>query len=525
MEIIEEKGRTPAWLLIVLSGILLTVSFPPFNLYGFIWVALVPYFFAMEGEYSLKKGFVSGFFLGFVHIATTMYWVSVSIYTYGSIPAAGTAALTIGLILILSLYWGLFGFFLAILNTLEAIWMIPFFVVFIEFLKGILFTGFPWNLMGAALPPHLVISQIADIIGVYGLSFIICFVNLFIFRFTGRYLKKEAPGILREGIIVFLVLVSAYGYGLVRIAEIQQRVKAWKKIRVCVIQPDIDQALKWTQPWVKKGLKRYLQMSDKASKGFHPDLMVWPESAVTFYLNEEPGLTKEIRRSAAQNRFDLILGATAYEKRGKKTIFHNCAFIFSKAGELIDKYDKIHLVPFGEYIPLRKWLPFAKNIVGTEEDFTPGRRFEPLRSSSGPVGTTICFEGIFPSLARKLVRKGAILLVNLTNDAWFGRSSGPYQHLRMSAYRTVENRIYLVRATGTGISAIIDPLGHVLAEIPLQTEGFIRGIVRKREGPETFYTRNGDVFLVFCVVFSVVALIGMGLKKKIKRGGGNKGES
>lgn len=507
------KNRLPAWFLLVLSGILLTVSFPPFNLYGFVWIALVPFFVAMAGERSPRKGFLYGFFLGFIHVSTTMYWVSVSIYTYGSIPAFGTAVLTLGLILILSLYWGLFGLILAILNGYETVWLIPFFTVFIEFLKGVLFTGFPWNLLGTALPPYLAISQIADITGVYGLSFLICFVNFFVFRFLVRYFKGEIALILREGVIVFLVLALVYGYGLIRVAGIQQRIKRWKKLRVCVVQPDINQALKWTQPWVKKGLDKYLRMSETALKGFQPDLIVWPESSVTFYFNEEPGLTEKIQALTRQNHFDLVLGATAYKKGEEKTIYHNCAFVISKAGKLLDEYDKVHLVPFGEYIPLRGWLPFAKNIVGTEEDFTPGRQLNPLKTSCGLVGATICFEGIFPALSRELVRRGAILLVNLTNDAWFGKSSGPYQHLRMSTYRAVENRVYFVRATGTGVSAVINPLGHIVATIPLQTAGTIRGVVRKREGPETFYTRHGDIFLFFCVIFSVFILIGMGIKK------------
>ena len=507
------KNHIPSWLLLVLSGILMTVSFPPFNLYGVVWIALVPFFAMMKDERNLWKGFLSGFFLGFIHVLTTMYWVSVSIYTYGSIPALGTAALTLGLILILSLYWGGFGLILTILNGRGSIWLMPFFLIFIEFFKRILFTGFPWNLLGTALPPYLTISQIVDITGIYGLSFLICFVNLFIFRSFIRYFKGEFFPLFREGLTVLLVLASVYGYGLMRTAGMQKRIKKWKELQVCLIQPDINQALKWTQPWIKKGLEKYLRMSETALKGFHPDLMVWPESAVTFYFNEEPGLTEEIRVLTRQNRFDLILGATSYTREEEKMIYHNCAFVMSKTGKLLDEYDKVHLVPFGEYIPLRKWLPFAKNIVGTEEDFTPGTQLNPLKTSCGLVGATICFEGIFPSLSRKLVQRGAILLTNLTNDAWFGKSSGPYQHLRISAYRAVENRIYFIRATGTGISAIIDPLGHTIAAIPLQTEGIIRGIVRKREGPETLYTRYGNIFLYFCVIFSGLILTGMGIKE------------
>ncbi len=494
----------PTGFMIVVSGGLLTLSFPPFLYYFFVWVALVPLFFALERETGFKNGFVIGFLFGVVHVATTMYWIYVSVHRYGGLPVWGSGALTLSLIFYLSIYWGLAGLSFSFLKNVKRLWLFPFVMVLIEYVKGIPLIRFPWGGVEMALPPTLPISQIVDVFGVYGLGFMITLVNFLIFQAIRDLQEKRTLLVFREVFLLVLIFVGCQAYGTLRIKQVAREMQGWKKLRVCVVQPDINQSDKWKPAWRAKGLERYLKMSRRAAMGFHPNLVVWPEASVTFYLNEEPKLTDKIRELTKEGKFSLIFGATSYMLGVGKTVYHNSAFLMSPEGKIVDRYDKTRLVPFGEYVPLRNLFPFIKNIVGAEEDFSPGKTLRPLASRVGLVGATICFEGIFPEISRELVRKGAVLLVNLTNDGWFGRSAGPYQHLRLSAYRAVEERTYLVRSTGTGISAIVSPLGRVLVRIPLQAEGFMRAVVRLRSGALTIYARYGDIFVVFCLVLSLI---------------------
>lgn len=503
--------------MIGLSGGMLTLSFPPIGLYGLVWFSLVPFFLLLHGETSYRRGFFFGFAVGFIHVSTTMYWISVSVYRYGGIPLLGSAALTLSLIFYLSLYWGLMGLTFVSLRSVRVLWLFPFAAVVIEYVRGYPLIHLPWGGIEMALPPNLSISQIADLTGIYGLGFLIYLVNFTVYRLWYDIWEKRISSMLGESIFVILILSAAWMYGVMRIPEIRKEVSQWRKFKVCLVQPDIDQSVKWKASWEAKGLNRYIEMSRSAAEGFRPELVVWPEAAVTFYINERPELFHRVLKMVLSYHFMMIFGATSYEMEKDKTVFHNSAYLVSKAGDITDRYDKVRLVPFGEYVPLRRWFPFVRNIVGTEEDFTPGKVLRPLKSEKGLIGTTICFEGIFPRISRELVRKGAALLVNLTNDAWFGRTSGPYQHLRLSAYRAVEDRIYLVRSTGTGISAIVDPMGEILARIPLGVEGFIRAVVRMRRGSQTFYAMYGDVFVVFCTVF-VIVFIGIASVRRKRKG-------
>ena len=502
------KNSWSQWILIALSGGLLTLSFPPIGLYGLIWFALVPFFLFLHRTASAREGFLAGFLLGLVHVSTTMYWISISVYRYGGLPLWGAAALTLLFILYLSLYWGLIGLAFIGAKRIGSPVLFPFAAALVEYIRGLPLIRFPWGGVEMALPPHLAVSQVVDITGIYGLGFLIYLTNYALYRIAVSPKGKRALPALFQGALVLCLLASAWEYGHVRIHHISKEIASWKGIEVSLIQPDIDQSVKWKKSWQVRGLDRYLHLTGEAHRAFHPALVIWPEAALTFYINLRPGLFKHVTDLVRDNHFTLIFGATSYTLKGEKPIFHNSAYLVSPQGKILGRYDKIRLVPFGEYVPFRRWIPFAKNIVGTEEDFTPGKILQPLPSDIGPIGVTICFEGIFPDLSRTLVRKGARLLVNLTNDAWFGRSSGPYQHLRLSAYRAVENRCYLVRSTGTGISAIVDPTGRILGRLPLQIEGILHGIVRLKSGGKTVYTRFGNLFLLCCAVLILAVAVG-----------------
>jgi apolipoprotein N-acyltransferase len=207
-----------------------------------------------------------------------------------------------------------------------------------------------------------------------------------------------------------------------------------------------------------------------------------------------------------------LFGSPAYEDVDGVRKLYNSAFLLSAEGKLLGRSDKVHLVPFGEYVPLAKALPFVRKLVEGVGDFSPGERLEALDTGRGKIGVLVCFEGIFPELSRRYARAGAQVLVNITNDAWYGRSSAPYQHLSMASFRAVENRLPLIRAANTGITAIIDCNGHITGETPLFKEAFV--VDRVTLGTSgTFYTRFGDVFAVLCVLASI-ALAGFAVRKR-----------
>jgi apolipoprotein N-acyltransferase len=250
--------------------------------------------------------------------------------------------------------------------------------------------------------------------------------------------------------------------------------------------------VKWDPAFQEETVSRYERLTRSGWR--EPGtLIVWPESALPFYLQAEPLYAARVRALAAELKSPMVVGSPAFERDGETMRFLNSAFLISSKGEVLGRSDKLHLVPFGEYVPLAKLLPFVNKMVAGIGDFSPGKAAVPLETERGKLGVLVCFEGIFPEIARAYVKEGATLLVNITNDAWFGRSSAPYQHLSMVVFRAVENRVPVVRAANTGISSVIDSKGHIQAMSPLFEETSVSAQVRPGEG-KTFYNRYGDLF-------------------------------
>jgi apolipoprotein N-acyltransferase len=296
-----------------------------------------------------------------------------------------------------------------------------------------------------------------------------------------------------------------------------------KNLRVCVIQGNIPQALKWDESAKPFIWKRYLELTEEASRQ-NPDLIIWPESAIPDYLQvEAEDNLKSLFDFVRQIKIPILLGITTVEGNN----YFNSAILISKDGEIISRYDKIHLVPFGEYIPLRKILPFLETIVPIG-DFTAGKDFVvfsyPCLAGRQVVkfSTLICFEDIFPEISRQFVKQGANFLVNITNDAWFGNTSAPYQHLSCSVFRAVENRVNLARAANTGISSIIDSNGKIISMVQdlRGAETFVGGFNAKQlflNRRFSFYTNFGDIFVFGCALFlgyNIAANLGLNGKRK-----------
>jgi len=310
---------------------------------------------------------------------------------------------------------------------------------------------------------------------------------------------------------MFLVLALALGYGFwVLDGRVEER-RSGKALRVAVVQGMIEQEKKWLPEFREETVRIYEELSQKAAVS-SPQVIVWPETAMPFYFQQERKYKPRILALARKTGSYILFGAPSYEATPKGIRLYNSAYLVSPKGEVAGVYHKIHLVPFGEYVPLRPLLSFLDKLVVGIGDFSPGEEYTIFPLPSGGCGVVICYEVIFPQFVRRFFASGAKFLVNITNDAWFGRSAGPYQHFAISIFRAVENRAYVVRAANTGISGVIDPYGRVVEQTKLFKRCQFAATIWM-DGGQSLYTRWGDVWpqamLVWCLV-----MLGAGYKKR-----------
>ena len=273
---------------------------------------------------------------------------------------------------------------------------------------------------------------------------------------------------------------------------------------MAVVQGNIDQALKWNATYQVASVEKYLALSERVLKE-GPDLVVWPETATPFYLFHHPALTEMVTDFVARSGTVFLVGSPSFSSQGNDFEYYNSAYLIDAAGHRAGRYDKVHLVPFGEYVPLQRYLPFVGKMVAQVGDFKSGPPGTTLVWGDRRLGVQICYEIIFPRLSRQMVAGGADILVNMTNDAWFGRTGAPYQHFAMTVLRAVENRRTVVRVANTGISAVIGPQGRVDHRTELfEDAAFTRSVPLMTV--KTFYTRFGDAWADLCLIVSIVSL-------------------
>jgi apolipoprotein N-acyltransferase len=329
-------------------------------------------------------------------------------------------------------------------------------------------------------------------------------------------MEKRSRGFAAAGrpvvlpLLLFLAAVLLFcGYGSRRILYMERMISSAPSIRAGIIQANIDQSRKWDPAFQINTIEKYLALSLSAAKE-RPQLIVWPETAAPFYYLSETRLSGRIQQGVQRTGTDFLIGSPSFVRRTDGIDYFNSAYIIRSDGATTARYDKARLVPFGEYVPLKKWLPFLGKMVENVGDFKTGEKGSTVSWRDRRLGIQICFEIIFADLSRAMVRNGALLLVNITNDAWFGQTAAPHQHFSMAVFRAVENRRCLVRAANTGISGFIDPTGRIIAATPLFKE-----VIMVRPVPvvtdKTFYTRYGDVFAQGCLL----AVLGAGLWKLI----------
>jgi len=517
----EQLFRKRSFLLPPVTGVLLWLSLPGGGgIWPLLFVALVPLFVAI-GKGSVKEAGLSGLLCGLVHFLLLLYWIVIVLGRYGGLHWSVAVLVLLLLSFALSIYLALFSILARNLFTTlpggVAVWLLPTLWVGIDWLRGLLFTGMPWMDLGYGLWEQTYLVQIADLFGHHGLSWMIVFSNSML---AILLIKKQTVATCCFLILSFLLVVDGsliYSQG--RIEEFRNVLsnKNEKIMRVGIVQGNIDQSIKWSALQQKNTVDRYLALSRKLLEGNPPDLLVWPETALPFYPSQN-SFMRPVQAMVAQYDIALLTGAPWYEiidPATRKVKFFNSALLLDPAGKLAGKYYKTHLVPFGEYIPLKRFLPFLAPIVEAVGDFSPGTIERPLVWKNARAGVLICFESVFPELSRKWVVAGANMLVNLTNDAWYGRSSAPHHSLAMTVLRAVETRRSVVRSANTGISAFINPLGEVEFRSELfRPYSFTADVMLCEE--KTFWVLYGYLFAPLCLILGVVsALIATVRRRKL----------
>ena len=490
-------------MLAIFSGLALTASFTPLQLDWIAWFALVPLLKSLKDE-SFSHAFSLGFIAGLTHYLTLLYWIIPTLQNYGYLHFSVSASVLIIFCLYLALYMALFSYLIhRIKNSCFLYVLIPSLWVSLELIRANALTGFPWCLIGHTQFSRLSLIQVADLVGVYGISFLIIFSNALIYRlFFARtsFIKRRLGW---ESLVFTALLLFTLVYGQYRLEEDPDASTAKKTVKVSVIQGNIDQSVKWEPAFQEETIHIYERLT-RSTSSFKPDITVWPETAVPFFFQEDQPFSDQILEIASETSQTLIFGSPAYQRGQDGRKYFNRVYLLSGSGKKTEYYDKHHLVPFGEYVPLKRILPFIHRLVQAAGDFAPGKELKPLGPPHLSSGILICYEVIFPELARTQTREGAELLVNLTNDAWYGKTSAPYQHLSIAVFRAVENRRPLIRAANTGFSALIDSKGKIIERSGLFTEQVLSREIELPPSSMGVYTRYGDLFpfalLVICLI-------------------------
>jgi apolipoprotein N-acyltransferase len=469
----------------------------------FAWVALAPLMVALLDARIRRPGraFVLGLATGGVYFAITVYWTSGVMAQYGGLQTWMAVAIAGLLVAYLALFPALFA---AAMSALighfgrRALLLAPAVWVSTEYAgRTILFGGFPWALLGYSQVTVLPVAQLASIVGVFGLSALIVWVGT---ALAWAVIERNRASLIALASAAVLVTgVSLWGAARLASAELLHE---GTPITVGVVQGNIAQDQKWDAAYEDAILAKYLRLSAEAvNQG--ATFILWPESAVPFYF-ESDAKSERIREFARTHHTSLLIGGDQY-RPGSPPLSYNAAFMVRPDGTTASVYRKVHLVPFGEYVPAKRMLFFAAPLVEAVSDFAPGDAPVTLPLASSRISTAICYEVVYPSLIREGVGLGSRLLTTITNDAWFGRSSAPFQHFEMASMRAIENGRYLARAANTGVSGFVDPYGHVLARSDLFVDRVLVARLRLLD-VSTVYARIGDLVAYLSLVVTIAAL-------------------
>jgi apolipoprotein N-acyltransferase len=511
--------RSNALYLSILTSLLLWLSFPGGGgVWPLLFVALVPLLIVLRGA-KLRMAAFCGLSCGLVHFILLLYWIVIVLGKYGGLAWFISLQALLLLALYMSLFLALFAmlarYILLTFPAAVSLWLLPALWVGIDWFRGVFLTGFPWMDLGYALYQVPLLVQIADLVGHHGVTFLVVFVNTTLMLIVTR--KHSVPGYLFILVPALCLLIGVGIYSKNRFENVQQAMSApgASRMSVGIVQGNVDQSVKWSPSQQQGTVETYLSLTESLFAGGQPSLVVWPETALPFYPPSNNHM-QPLKELVATNDFALLTGAPWYEiidREARKVKFFNSALLLNPDGQFIGKYYKTHLVPFGEYVPLKKYLPFLAPLVEAVGDFSFGKIEQPLSWQSSRIGVLICFESVFPELSRKWVLAGANVLVNLTNDAWYGKSSAPYQSLAMSVLRAVETRRSLIRSANTGISAFVTPAGTIVK----QSELFVPWAAATEMvlfEQLTVWARYGYLFAPLCLALGLLGGLTAGVRRR-----------
>ncbi len=490
----------------ILSGILLVISFPTISFTFLAWVALVPLLIALQKK-DLPSAGKLGLVTGFVYFYGILYWLNVLSQFDSIMPLA-----TIVLSLILSLYVVVFAILLVWLSEKykNSLWIItPILWTTLEYIRGLGPLGFPWGLLGYSQASNLNLIQISSITGVLGITFLILLCNGITSQliFEWRQHKKLSPGILFLLIGLVVMLGMNYMYGSHRM---QQPSTSNRITTIAIVQGNIPQEMKWDDAKELEHFNKYINLTQKVLPQ-NPSLIVWPETAVTDYISENTIYRNQLVTLATSNRINLLFGTLDDNYPEPERVFYNAVYLVEPNGDMSQKYNKTHLVPFGEYLPLEATFPSLKNLNLVPSHFTPGNDLTlfhtTMDSTSINLSCLVCFESIVPSIARAMVNRSAQFLVIVTNDSWFGRTAAPYEHADIARFRAIETGVPIVRAANTGYSCFIDKRGRVLKALDIYQTGTLTQNLPIEDHPsKTFYLQYGDWLPLLCGIILLLLI-------------------
>ena len=507
------RGR----LLALFSGLMAAAALPP--VYGIVLLipAFVVLFKLLETSTTGRKSFFVGWWFGLGHFAAGLYWVSyafmVEASLYGWLAPVAVIFMAAGM----ALFTGVFSYLVFISNryidksaarvfVFAAIW------VLVEWLRGWILTGFPWNLMGTVWGFSDTMMQSASLFGLYGLSLFTVFLATIPVLILKPGIEGTDRGVVLAGLVGLLILI---GFGVVRLSLAENTQGTATRLRL--VQPNVPQKLKWKRELRARHVRNLIELSQQPAIGKPPTVVIWPEAAVPYDLANTQGLKQAIATVAPKNGY-LLVGAPKGSPRGQKPFkIWNSLFAIKPGGAVAATYDKAHLVPFGEYLPFRNLIgdKFGKLTAG-RSDFSAGPGPQTINLDGLPsFSPLICYEVIFPDAVTDKNDRPEWLL-NLTNDAWFGLSAGPYQHLMAARFRSVEQGMPLVRVANTGITVATDAYGQILGQIDLGEQGIVDVDLAAALKTLPLYARFGNAVPgVLVVLFLGLGLL-LGRDKAIK---------
>jgi apolipoprotein N-acyltransferase len=526
------------WGAAVMSAVLLELPFPiagpmPPWRSVFAWFGLVPLIWAVlnpgtvESGRPFRRAFLLAYLCGVLWYMGNCYWVRDTMLHYGDMPTGAPTLLLIGFSLVLGLYFGLFGLGLMIVR--QATGKPSLALTFAPFLWGALdvvaarVTSVPWDQLGYSQVDNGIVNQLAPWTGVYGITFLLVAVNALIATASIRETGRNRLAVTGAGILIAIT-------GLAGITR--NPAKPATPATAVLIQPNLDVAgendwsspsdwqkhMQWLQKLGSEQCKTYIAGIPQTGAGngeivcppypTHPDLVVWPEAPALSFMEAEPRFREGMASLAKAEEAPVIVGGYGMDlsESEHQWLDYNSAMVFAPDGHRVGRYDKIHLVPFGEYIPFQQYLRFAHKLTGKVSSFSRGTQRSTFRLNGHRYGVFICYEAVFADEVRHFAQLGAEVLVNISDDGWYGDTSAPWQHLNMARMRAIENRRWLLRATNNGVTAAIDPYGRVRQSIPRHQVDALPAQYGFRDDV-TFYTSHGDIFAWLCVLLSFALLL------------------